>query len=868
MRAREKILVVSLIVTVLLGTVVTLESAERGVNLPRPESLVVDNLAMDVSDSLTIIINRMRGVLDASSLWYGGISLLALMMVGLALRFGRDAELRSLRSKINALEERLSEAVSHKKHAERSLQTERNKKEDLAREKDSAIQEVEETFKRLHRLTTDLREKQETLKARDGELRTLRSQVGNLKAQLEDVTTENERTEKRLREAVSKRPEPVPDNQASNELEPNVDGPVQRLKTQLIESQEMLKLRDAELDTLRSQADALTGQLAAISTAKERAESLRQRDLDRNSDLIREKELSVQKLEKDFSQRVHDLEKQLQEKQNLIDSRDVELENARAETNDLSHQLAEASAAKGKAESALQEALTIQARISERLTTAREQAESLLQEEIKQSNRSLQEKESALRELELSLSDQLRALESRLSEKQEELKNRDDEIQTLRAELSSLSDRLGETAFARERAEKFLQAELRKNQELVLEKQSAIQEIEANFGIRLRALEEDLDEKQQLLSGRDEQLEALRSELNAAMDRLAGTVSAKEQAESLLQEELSKLAEEKNAVSRELDVGLKTIQSLKTGLQTIQSLENDLNGKVKLLESRDRELETLRLEATGLKAQIDELESDNRHAEKLLEQERWKAQELETNGLTVRELEHELTARLHTVENELYESQKLLTERSRELTKLTSEMNAFTTQIAETTGVREALEIQLENERKKNNRLAEETDSTIRALEESLSGTINALAIQVNEKDALLERRQRELEVLRSELTALNEQVVACQSAREQAEHLLQEELRRDKLIVPLNDTVFTHQEDNLSATIETLESQLSEKQEALRKRDSQIESLVSELREKKILLAREEIADLQSIRRRNTWKRRLAKLGIPTKQD
>ncbi len=74
--------------------------------------------------------------------------------------------------------------------------------------------------------------------------------------------------------------------------------------------------------------------------------------------------------------------------------------------------------------------------------------------------------------------------------------------------------------------------------------------------------------------------------------------------------------------------------------------------------------------------------------------------------------------------------------------------------------------------------------------------------------------------------------------------------------------------EQRLNASIQALESELEEKHKLLKNRDRQIEKLASELKEKRLLFAREEMSVYQSIGKRNQWKRRLAKLGLPVKTN
>ena len=67
----------------------------------------------------------------------------------------------------------------------------------------------------------------------------------------------------------------------------------------------------------------------------------------------------------------------------------------------------------------------------------------------------------------------------------------------------------------------------------------------------------------------------------------------------------------------------------------------------------------------------------------------------------------------------------------------------------------------------------------------------------------------------------------------------------------------------DLKGDVETL---LNEREQLLKARDKVINDLMSELKEKKTLLAKQEIEVWKSIERRAAWKHRLSKIGIRIK--
>ena len=62
------------------------------------------------------------------------------------------------------------------------------------------------------------------------------------------------------------------------------------------------------------------------------------------------------------------------------------------------------------------------------------------------------------------------------------------------------------------------------------------------------------------------------------------------------------------------------------------------------------------------------------------------------------------------------------------------------------------------------------------------------------------------------------------------------------------------------------MDTLLSEREELLKARDALIQNLMTELKEKKTQLARQEIEVWKGIERREAWKHRLQKIGIRLK--
>ena len=129
----------------------------------------------------------------------------------------------------------------------------------------------------------------------------------------------------------------------------------------------------------------------------------------------------------------------------------------------------------------------------------------------------LQEKDATITEL-----------ENNLSGKQQLLQNRSKELDDLKSKVNALTEQIIDFRLAKERAENVLQQELKKTK--VLQAKDSI----------ITGLENNLTVTQELFQERSQELDALKSKVNALTEQLTDFRLAKERAENVLQRELEK----------------------------------------------------------------------------------------------------------------------------------------------------------------------------------------------------------------------------------------------------------------------------------------------------------------------------------------
>jgi chromosome segregation ATPase len=307
--------------------------------------------------------------------------------------------------------------------------------------------------------------------------------------------------------------------------------------------------KEKRLTESEKELEALKAQLTRTGVARNQAESSLAESLKKEKQALQAKDDAMKELEKNLRGKIHALETQMTEKQEVLQVRSTELEALKSEVS-----LLTASAA----ESAL----------------TKERAEKILQQELKKRAELLQSKDMAFKELETKLSARFHDLENQLSEKEAFLKEHNAELDALRSQLTKMGS-------SKQEVEDALRKELGKTKSLLDAKDSTIKELDERLNKTVKTLEHQLREQETLLNSRDGELGALRSEVGALKTRLSQATAATERTGGLPQE---KFANE--SVIKELDERSKRVRAL----------ESLLSEKEDLLKANDERMERLEAE--------------------------------------------------------------------------------------------------------------------------------------------------------------------------------------------------------------------------------------------------------------------------------
>ncbi|HSF58884.1 MAG TPA: hypothetical protein VLD83_12500, partial [Candidatus Binatia bacterium] len=484
MRTQTKIMIVVFTLTLALGALVLMYASDDVLHRFR---------WYVVNDPLQLVADVTLGLRTSGGLWYGWISLSAMIMIGLIIKLAMNAELQ-------AFSNRLVEAQVAKAELETLLEDSQWKERHARAAKDVAMKDLEAAVTKFMAAERQLMESQELLETQDRELIGLRSQVNALTEQSGGIVSPDLEEQRELRVELRKKTELLQANDSTiRQLEKNLTGKVQALETQLAAKDRALRERDRELLMLNEE-------LNRAQAATNQAKSSLAEELRKENQALQAKDSAIKDLEKNLTAKIRTLNTQLIEKQQLLLNQSTELETLKTEMSGLSKQVADAA-------------------------SARERAENVLQQELKKKTELLQSKDATFKELRESSTANLSALENQLNDKEKLLKERDKELETLKMQLTR-------TGAAKNQVEISLAEELRRERESLRAKDSALKELEKDWRAKLHALETQMAEKQELLQIRHTELEALKSEVSLLTARVAEASLTKDRAEIVLQQEL------------------------------------------------------------------------------------------------------------------------------------------------------------------------------------------------------------------------------------------------------------------------------------------------------------------------------------------
>jgi chromosome segregation ATPase len=627
---------------------------------------------------------------NAPSLWFGGLSLGAMILLGMILKTINGAEIRAFRDRLIQMEVSkaevetlLQDAVWKEKHARDA--------------KETAVRELEANLNRIYDLENQLRETEQLFWTREKEFKALSSQGSAGTEAARGAGAAKAARDKARQEEIKKNAELLQAKDAAmQQLESRLSGKIRSLEHELGDHVKLLRGREEELEALETQ-------LAEKSTAQSRAESLLEEEFKKGKQSLQAKDSAISDLGKRLKGEIDALQTQLSEQRSLLQNRSTEAAELKAEVNALTARLADA-------------------------VSAKERVESQRLDELKKQTPALQAKDAAIKKIEERVHVTVRDFAGRVAEKEKLLKDRDAELLALRSRVHALA----QTGSAKEQSQSLLQQELKTQAEALRAKDAAIKEKEKKLDRKIQALEIQLSEKEALLQSRSTELDGLKGEVSVVAGRLADAASAKERAENLLQQELKKRSE----LLRSKDSALQEAE--KNLLAKVRTLENQLGERDAFLRERDAHMQ-------DLQAQLTKMGSSNEEARRLLSDELKKLRPvLAAKDAAIKALEEKWTTTVRPLEEQVGGQETLLQQRAGQIEALRSELDTLKTQLAEMGSVSEPAE----GARVPRTKEFEESMKRIHTLERSLRETGDLMKT----RDEKIERLEAELKDKRTEL--------------------------------------------------------------------------------------------------------------------
>lgn len=771
MRTREKVIILLVGATLVLGAIIFFSFSDNELEANYFRWLVANKLSYGWSAPAQFLDNE----LPAGSLFYGGLTIFAVVMTIVALKMIRDGEIQALRR-------RLLDLRSEKHEAESLLQEHVWKGKTERQAKDSVMRDLESSIEKIELLLSDLNEKERELKTRDAELLALKSS-----AAAEADATFSPGADRQLRGELRKKNEILQaKDTALRDVEQRLTAKTRQWEAQLREKDGLLKERDNELNGVRSEITDLTGRIHQLESAKKRAEDRLEGELRKKKEVLEADELARKAEERRLGERIRSLE-------TTVTDRDKTLRQRDAEITGLRRQLNEAQAAKVEADREIEKAI------------AKAQTDQ-------------QEKERGLRDVEQRLGVRVHELNEELEKKDMLLNVRDDELLSLQTEVKSLSLRINETAAAKVRAEEALQENLRKEKEQHEAGKAAYRQIEERYNAEVKRLSTQLSEREIFLKRRDEEVQALEQQVHGALRRLDEAGAAKAEIEGSLRAELR---EQQN---RRASIETAARASEQRYAKELESLKNQLDQERKSRKAQDEESKSLKTQVASLAQQLAKVGTAKEHAAQLL-QKTLKNEKavIQASDSAVRELEEGFKARIDALEEQLAAKESLVGSRDTEVASLKSELSSLNQKVADLGAAKERTENLFEDAVRERKDLLQSKDADIKKLEDDLNGKIWQLESHLREKEELLHRRESELEGFKS-------QVAELASSKEHVAHTLHEDLRDKTELLSAKDTALGALEQRFSVAVRDLERELHEKQEVLEARESEVKTLLSKL--------------------------------------
>ena len=820
----------------------------------------------------------------------------------------KDGELDHAAGQIAGLEERLTQLESRRLEVQaataaeldrvrRESQSEQVALQTRLREKDQALQErqaaMAELEANLNGQIQDLRkgliEKQELLEQRDLEFQNLGSEKAWLHDRIDQLeaasfeaeqsaAAESERVQAELEAKLAaletqlkEKEHKLTESQAwARESEDQLQIQLQNLQIQITEKQLLLETRNVEISELQDKLSTVSEHLAQLESASQQAAAaaashatiaqqryeaelaVRQEELKNLEGLLAERETQSYGLQQTLNTQLENLQRELAEKQELLNMSRREIGELTEKTSDLQEQVI-------------------------CLELANKQT-------VKEANAAARTREDSLRAC-------VQELETAVSEKSQELQSRTLELESAQSEMAVLRERIEQLELSRAQTEEAkneadrmreglqsklnnVQRELEQKDAWLAQREAEFKESRAQTQAQLSDLQNQRTEEHAALENQTRELHSAQSEITALRDQIVELESARVAADTNASAGINRLREQYQLELASLRAELEQRQLvLEERERAIRVLEEKLNSEIhrldtqlaekqSLLERAHLQLQEKGSEISALRQEITRSEFACRQTEMLAAtqaeqiRERVKAEvgamddqlrEKENALKSLADRERKLESKIDDLQRELAQQESLIESRDIEVTDLRTQAGDLLSQI---THLEQAHGEALEQQRV----AAGQSEQDFRV-------QVHELETQLAEKLTLLETRNNEVQDLESKFNELVERLdrseVALEQARATATNEIEQIRRQSQTEVTARqaeieqkvgvlqdrEAAFYVMEHNFKDEINALRTEVAEKSFLLENRNEQLLRVKMEMD-----ALRERVVDLESV--------------------
>ncbi|HEV8720826.1 MAG TPA: SH3 domain-containing protein [Candidatus Binatia bacterium] len=320
--------------------------------------LLLINVTLDGAIPYKDEIDGLRSLLDPSDVEKEIIRKIFLLA-------SKPAEEGELPDKAKLLQDRESELLTLKKQ----LPELRASKEEIMpsleetvvqngepRTKEAALNALENRFTEIIRsLENQLSEKEKFLESREANLKALAHKINQLNTQLAELDRAKDEDGRLFREELAQKSELLRlRDSAIKKLEERFAKQIRVLECQLGDEQNLLEIRDRELNSLMAKVSELTQERADLASEREKSDHLLQEALREKAALLRANECSTREVE-EMRAKIRSFERGLAEQQELLENSGTAMAELRRQIHVLTKRSREVAAAKLRAETLLEE---------------------------------------------------------------------------------------------------------------------------------------------------------------------------------------------------------------------------------------------------------------------------------------------------------------------------------------------------------------------------------------------------------------------------------------------------------------------------------------------------------------------------------